>query len=158
MEDLSRRHRFSKGTFYEWRAKYGGMRIREVKRMKELEEENHRLKQMYANLSLEHNVLKDIIEKTLQVAEKRKLVSYAVQEFGLSERQACRTVQVSRCAYRYRATRTADEPITQELQQLAQLQPRWGCDKMTDEDLSAGYGEILKMRLPNIGVRRRCED
>jgi hypothetical protein len=39
------------------------MRVSEVKRMKELEEENHRLKQMYANLSLEHEVLKDIIEK-----------------------------------------------------------------------------------------------
>ena len=46
-------------------------------------------------LSLEHEVLKDIIEKTLQVTERRELASYAIQEFGLSERQACRTVQVS---------------------------------------------------------------
>jgi putative transposase len=46
-------------------AKYGGMSISEVKRMKEFEEENRRLKQMYANLSLEHEVLKDIIEKKL---------------------------------------------------------------------------------------------
>ena len=43
----------------------GGMSLSEVKRMKELEEENRRLKQMYANLSLEHEVLKDIIEKKL---------------------------------------------------------------------------------------------
>jgi len=55
-----------------------------------------------------------------------------MQEFGLSERQACCTIQVSRCAYRYQAKRTADEPIAQELQQLAQRQPRWGCGKMTD--------------------------
>ena len=48
-----------------WKAKYGGMSLSEVKRMKELEEENRRLKQMYANLSLEHEVLKDIIEKKL---------------------------------------------------------------------------------------------
>jgi putative transposase len=41
------------------------MSISEVKRMKELEEENRRLKEMYANLSLEHEVLKDIIEKKL---------------------------------------------------------------------------------------------
>ena len=61
VEDLSRQHGFSKATFYKWKAKYGGMSVSEVKRMKELEEENRRLKQMYANLSLEHEVLKDII-------------------------------------------------------------------------------------------------
>jgi len=53
VEDLSRQHRFSKASFYKWKAKYGGMRFSEVKRMKELEEENRRLKQMSANLSLE---------------------------------------------------------------------------------------------------------
>ena len=63
VEDLSRRHGFSKAFFYKWKEKYGGISISEVKRMKELEEENRRLKQMYANLSLEHEVLKDIIEK-----------------------------------------------------------------------------------------------
>ena len=42
-----------------------------------------------------------------------------LQEFGLSERQACRTVQVSRCAYRHQAKKTTDEPIAQELRQLA---------------------------------------
>jgi putative transposase len=67
------------------------------------------------------------------------LASYAIQEFGLSERQACRTVQVSRCAYRYQATRTADEPIAQKLQQLAHRQPRWGCDKMTNYLRNQGH-------------------
>lgn len=50
----------------------------------------------------------------------------------MSERQACHTVQLSRCVYRYRAKRTLDEPIIHELRQLADKQPRWGCDKMTD--------------------------
>lgn len=57
----------------------------------------------------------------------------------MSERQACRTVQVSRCAYRYQAKRTTDEPIVQELHQLAQSQPRWGCAKMTDYLRNQGY-------------------
>jgi putative transposase len=65
VEELSRQHGFSKATFYKWKAKYGGMSVNEVKRMKELEEENRRLKEMYANLRLEHEVLKDIIEKKL---------------------------------------------------------------------------------------------
>jgi putative transposase len=65
LDELIRQHGFSKASFYKWKAKYSGMSVSELKRMKELEEENRRLKQMYANLSLEHEVLKDIIEKKL---------------------------------------------------------------------------------------------
>lgn len=63
--DLCRQHGFSKSTFYKWRAKYGGMEASDLKRLKELEEENRKLKEMYAEISLEHKVLKDIIEKKL---------------------------------------------------------------------------------------------
>src|SRR5215210_9351490 len=62
-----------------------------------------------------------------------------MQEFGASERQACRTIQLSRCAYRYQAKRPTDEPIAQELRQLAEKQSRWGCDKMTDYLRNAGH-------------------
>ena len=65
LEELSRQHGLSKATFYKWKAKYGGMEVSALKRLKELEEENRRLKQMYADLSLEHKVLKDIVEKKL---------------------------------------------------------------------------------------------
>ncbi len=65
LEDLIRQHGFSRGSFYKWKAKYSGMSVGDLKRLKELEAENRRLKQMYANLSLEHEVLKDIIEKKL---------------------------------------------------------------------------------------------
>ena len=63
-----------------------------------------------------------------------------MQEFGASERQACRTVQLSRYGYRYQAKRTTDEPIAQELRQLADRQPRWGCDKMIDYLKNEGHG------------------
>jgi putative transposase len=65
LDDLIRQHGFSKASFYKWKAKYSGMSVSELKRLKELEEENRRLKQMYANLSLEYEVLKDIVEKKL---------------------------------------------------------------------------------------------
>jgi len=61
--DLCRKHGFAKSSFYKWKAKYGGMEASDLRRLKELEEENRRLKQMYAELSLEHQVLKDIVEK-----------------------------------------------------------------------------------------------
>lgn len=62
-EDLCRELEISKATLYNWKSKYGGMEISDVKRLKELEEENARLKRMYANLSLDHEILKDIITK-----------------------------------------------------------------------------------------------
>jgi putative transposase len=65
LEELIRKHGISKGTFYKWKAKYSGMDASALKHLKELEEENRRLKQMYADLSLEHRVLKDIVEKKL---------------------------------------------------------------------------------------------
>ena len=65
LEELSRQHGFSRASFYKWKAKYSGMSVSDLKRLKELEEENRRLKQMYANLSIDYQVLKDIVEKKL---------------------------------------------------------------------------------------------
>lgn len=65
LSDLCRKHGFSKSSFYKWKAKYGGMETSDLRRLRELEEENKRLKKMYAELSLEHEVLKDVIKKKL---------------------------------------------------------------------------------------------
>ena len=55
----------AEGTYYTWKSKYGGMEVANLKPLKELKEENRRLKQMYADLNLDHKVLKDIVEKKL---------------------------------------------------------------------------------------------
>jgi putative transposase len=60
--DLCWQYGLGKSTFYKWKSKYGGMDASALRRMKELEEENRRLKQMYAELSLDYQVLKDIVE------------------------------------------------------------------------------------------------
>lgn len=65
VEELSRKHGFSKSAYYKWKARYDGMDASALRRLKELEEENRRLKQMYADLSLEHQALKDIVQKKL---------------------------------------------------------------------------------------------
>jgi putative transposase len=61
--DLSREHGVSKATIYNWKSKYGGMEMNELKRVKELEEENRKLKQMYADLALDNKMLKDVLGK-----------------------------------------------------------------------------------------------
>ena len=60
---ICRQHGVAQSTFYKWREKYGGMESSDVKRLKELEEENRRLKQMYADLSLKSQMQADIIKK-----------------------------------------------------------------------------------------------
>ena len=64
-EEITRQYGVSKAALYKWRQRYGGMEATELKRIKELEEENNRLKRMYANLAMELDVAKYIIEKKL---------------------------------------------------------------------------------------------
>jgi putative transposase len=64
-EEITRDHGVSKASLYKWRQRYGGMEASELKRIKELEEENARLKRMYANLAMELDTAKYIIEKKL---------------------------------------------------------------------------------------------
>lgn len=54
----------SDATYYNWKSECGGMEASDIKRLKELEDENRRLKQMYADLSLDNRMLKDIVEKS----------------------------------------------------------------------------------------------
>ena len=65
VEQISRDYGISSSTFYKWRSKYAGMGGKELKWLKELEEENIKLKQMYASLALDHQMAKEIIEKKL---------------------------------------------------------------------------------------------
>jgi putative transposase len=65
VKDICREHQISDATFYNWKAKYGGMDASQLKRVKELEEENARLKRMYAEMSMINDALKQVIEKKL---------------------------------------------------------------------------------------------
>lgn len=61
--NICREHGIANATFYKWRAKYGGMDISMMKRLKELEDENMRLKRMYANVAMDNEILKETLKK-----------------------------------------------------------------------------------------------
>jgi putative transposase len=63
IEDLCREHGISNATYYQWKSKYGGMEASDLKRMKELEAENSKLKRMYADMALENQAIKDLLGK-----------------------------------------------------------------------------------------------
>lgn len=63
VRDLCRRHGITETTFYRWRTKYGGMQVSEARRLKQLEDENRRLKRIVADQALNLQVLKDVLGK-----------------------------------------------------------------------------------------------
>jgi putative transposase len=63
VKEICREHGISEATFYNWKSKYGGMEASDVKRMKDLEEENSRLKRMYANLAMDNEIMRDLFTK-----------------------------------------------------------------------------------------------
>lgn len=65
VRELCRKHGISDATYYKWKSKYGGMEASDLKRVRELEAENARLKRMYADLALENTAMKDLIKKKL---------------------------------------------------------------------------------------------
>jgi len=64
-DEICRELGISRSTLYQWRSKYGGMEVSQVRKLRELEEENARLKKMYADLALDNQILRDVIEKKI---------------------------------------------------------------------------------------------
>lgn len=65
MNEITRIHGVNKNTVYNWKNKYNGMQTSDLRKLKHLQEENAKLKRLYANVSLENDALKDLIEKKL---------------------------------------------------------------------------------------------
>jgi len=65
VNEIWRKYGISSATYYKWKAKYGGLEASDIKRLKELEQENSKLKRLYADMALENAALKDLIEKKL---------------------------------------------------------------------------------------------
>lgn len=65
VKEICRKYAISSACYYNWKSKFGGLSVSELKRTRELEAENAKLKRMYADLALENTALKDLIEKKL---------------------------------------------------------------------------------------------
>ena len=63
--EVCRKHGISNGLYYQWKSKYSGVSVNELKRIKELEAENAKLKRMYADLALENTAIKDVLNRKL---------------------------------------------------------------------------------------------
>ena len=84
VETLTREYGVSKASFYKWRQRYGGMDASELKKVKQLEEENAKLKRMYADLALELDMAKYIIEKSFKALPKESYSSRAKRQRSIA--------------------------------------------------------------------------
>jgi putative transposase len=86
-------------TIYNWKGRYGEMEVSQLRRLKDLESENARLKRMFADLSLTHHALQDAVEKAVSACAPSELVQVMVNDHGISVRQACRAARLARSAF-----------------------------------------------------------
>ena len=139
--DLARKHGFYYQTLYEWEKRFSGVEsTAELARFRDLESENARLKKMYANLSLEHEVLKDVLsKKVVTPAQKRKVEAYLKVHYPLGIWQVCRLVGLAKSSYYYRKKAKDDTILITELHQLALDHPAYGFKKMYHSLRNQGY-------------------
>ncbi|TBD81058.1 IS3 family transposase [Rhizobium ruizarguesonis] len=126
--ELCREHGMSTASFYKWRSKYGGMDASMISQMKALEDENRRLKKMYAEMSMQAELLKEALGKKLtRPSQRREMAGKAVALHGVSIALACRTFEVSETCYRYSAKlNDENEQIADLLIGLTRAKKTWG--------------------------------
>ncbi len=130
-KDLCRRHGISHGTFYKWKAKFGGMDVSDARKLKALESENARLKKLVANMALDIEILKDVNSKKMVTPHaKREAVAYVKETREVSERRVCRLLGVVRGLVRYRSRRPPDTHLRERLRFHAAARPRFGCERL----------------------------
>ncbi|HED1257264.1 IS3 family transposase [Enterobacter ludwigii] len=130
VEEVCRKMGISEATFYNWKKKFGGMGVTELRRLRQLEDENQRLRRLVADLSLDKEMLQDVIRKKfLRPVQKREAVAYLLDAYRIGLRRGCRLMMQSRTVYNYRSCRD-DRALTQRIREIAEARVRYGCQRI----------------------------
>jgi putative transposase len=129
--EVCRKYGISEATFYRWRQRFGSLTRSELSRLKELERENARLKKLVAELTLDKQILQDLLaRKGLRLARQREHVYRLVGSHGISERKACRALGWPRSTHRYRSVARDVTALRMRLKKLALARPRFGYQRL----------------------------
>ncbi|MCA1666963.1 MAG: IS3 family transposase [Thermomicrobia bacterium] len=125
--EVCRKLGVSEQTFYRWKRKYAGIGVAELRRLRQVEDENRRLKQLVADLTLDRQMLQEAPKKKLVTpARRRAVVQFFRAGFQVSERRACRVAAVPRTTMRYRSQARDQSPLRLRLRELAAVRVRYG--------------------------------
>ncbi|WP_394114191.1 IS3 family transposase [Xanthobacter wiegelii] len=159
--DLARKHGVSEATLYNWKAKFGGMDVSEAKRLKQLEDENAKLKKLLAEQMLDAAAMRELLfKKMVGPAVKREAVVHLRAMMGLSERRACSIVGADRKMVRYRSRRPPDTALRAQLRDLANERRRFGYRRLfvllRRDGEPSGINRIYRLyREEGLTVRKR---
>ncbi|MGK2873966.1 MAG: IS3 family transposase [Alphaproteobacteria bacterium] len=125
--DICRRAGISDATYYNWKKKYDGLLPTEMPRLKQLEDENGKLKKIVADLSLDKAMLQDVLRrKPVRPVRKRKLVDEVCEDWDVSIRRACQVLllDISTCHYKSRRCGQAD--LGKRIKEICETRVRYG--------------------------------
>ncbi|WP_155632651.1 IS3 family transposase [Burkholderia cepacia] len=161
VKDLCKRHNISEQTFYRWRNKFGGMDVADTRRLKELESENDRLKRLIAEQMLVIDGLKEFSRKGMITPTGRREALEVLTRRGLSQRKACRYLELSRRVATYTLKQPEkDRSLGERLMAAAQEVPRFGYRRMSawlalSESRVRRMWRTLQLNIPRRRPRRR---
>ena len=122
--EICRKAGISQATYFNWRKKYQGLLPDEMRRLKGLEDENGRLKKIVADLTLDREMLQDVIRRTLRPARKRKLVDGMLRDWGVSIRRACKALCFDPSTYHYKSRRADQAPLERRIKEICETRVR----------------------------------
>ncbi|MCB1641657.1 MAG: IS3 family transposase, partial [Xanthomonadales bacterium] len=130
---ISRSLGISEQSYYRWRREYGGLKVSQARRLKDLEKENQRLRKAVSDLTLDALILKEGCRgKVLSPSRRRLAINHVQEALGVSQRRTCKVVGQHRSTQRKLPTPPADEkPLTSAIIRLAQQYGRYGYRRIT---------------------------
>ncbi|MBO9403447.1 IS3 family transposase [Shimia sp. R9_3] len=125
--EICRKMGIAEATFYRWKKVYAGMGVSEIRRLKQLEDENGKLKRLVADLTLDKTMLQDALgEKVVKPVRRREVVRHYQHVFEVSERRACSAMGFGRASHRYQSRCDPDVELRMRLKELAESRVRYG--------------------------------
>lgn len=139
--EVIRKAGISEQTFYRWKKQYVGLEVDQVRQLKQVQEENTRLKQLVAELTLDKVMLQDVLaKKVIKPSRRRPLVEYLCDRYRASERHACSVLRVPRAKFRYRSCENPlDRAANADSRTRADARAIW-----LSQDSSAGESRRLE--------------
>lgn len=130
VEEICRQIGVSQATFFNWKKKYGGLGIPELRKLRQLEEENAQLKKLVADLSLDKQMLQDVIKKVVKSPYKKEMANWKVNNYRVSVQRACRCVRLPKSMYYYIHHHRDEGLLKMRINKIAQTRVRYGFEQI----------------------------
>jgi len=129
VDEVCRKMGISEATFYNWKKKFGGLGMSELRRLRQLEEENVKLKQIVADLTLDKQMLQDVLKKSSK-AGSAPGANDLQEAYWVSIRRACAVILLDRSSYYYKAHRRVDSAVRNRMREIAEVRIRYGFQRI----------------------------